>query len=264
MKSPIRYYGGKGGMLKEIIKYFPDVLSYKIYLEAFGGGGSLLFGKEISPIEIYNDLEENVYSLFKTISNPDEFKKFKEKADLCYFSRKIRDEFEKDLKSNKLDTFDRAFKYWYVNRTSYSGSGGFSVNTSVRRGISKSTSDLLATVENLPNIHNRLSTTVIENKNGILLVEKYSNEDTFMYLDPPYYPSTRTPAKYKCDMTCDDHKNLIDILLKTKAKVLLSGYDNEQYERLCIKGWERIDFNVNTITNKRVPKKKIESLWKNY
>lgn len=37
MNSPIRYFGGKNGMAKKILKYFPKEGSYKTYIEPFGG-----------------------------------------------------------------------------------------------------------------------------------------------------------------------------------------------------------------------------------
>ncbi len=264
MNSPIKYYGGKGGMSKEILKHFPDTIGYKVYVEAYGGGASLLFKKEISPIEIYNDIEEDVYSLFKTLSNEESFLRFKALADLCYLSRQLREEYLEDLKKDSLTIVERAFRYWYVNRTSYCGSGGFVINSSVRRTMSKSTSDMLSTVENLENIHQRLSRVAIENINGLKLIKKYDKEEVFAYLDPPYHPETRTPAKYKCDMTAEEHRELVNFLLETKTRILLSGYDNEDYQRLENDGWTKIDFIVNTVTSKRVPKQKTEFLWKNY
>jgi DNA adenine methylase len=264
LNSPIRYYGGKGGMKYDIIEHFPKKDLYDVYLEPFGGGASVLFALEPCSAEIYNDLEENVYSLFKVISDPALFVQFKQICDLCYVSRQLREEYEKDLKKSDLTIVQRAFRYWYVNRTSYSGSGGFSINISPRRGMSKSTSDFLSTVENLENIHQRLSRVVIEHTDAFNLIKKYDNEKVFMYLDPPYFPSTRIGGKYKCDMTTEQHKSLVDILIGCKSKIALSGYDNVEYKRLVDTGWKKIDFDWNTIDSKRSPRIKVESIYVNY
>ena len=48
--------------LKIIVENFPEPVTYDI--EAYGGGASVLFsldGDNIRPIEIYNDLNQNVY-----------------------------------------------------------------------------------------------------------------------------------------------------------------------------------------------------------
>jgi len=41
MNAPIKYFGGKGTMFNEIIKYFPDPSTYNTYIEPFGGSYSI-------------------------------------------------------------------------------------------------------------------------------------------------------------------------------------------------------------------------------
>ena len=65
MNSIIRYFGGKNGMAKNILEYFPNKGSYNTYIEPFGGSfGVALHNPNIPTNEIYNDLDHNVYSLF--------------------------------------------------------------------------------------------------------------------------------------------------------------------------------------------------------
>jgi len=266
MKSPIKYFGGKGGMFKEILEHFPNTDDYQIYVEPFGGSASILFQKQPSPVEIYNDLEENVYSLFKVISDKKLFEEFKNKCDLTFYSRQLREEFKRELLDENLSLVDRAYRYFYVNRSSLNGIGGFSLSVSyVRRNMSKSVSDFLSAIDRLGDIHNRLSSVIIENKDAIELIEKYDRHDAFFYLDPPYHHSTRTITRYKEDMGEEAQLKFIDVLLSIKkAKVLLSGYDCELYNKLCDNGWERVDFTVKAQSGNRTSKTKVESLWKNY
>ena len=66
MQTPIKYFGGKNLMFKNIIKHFPSPDTYNSYIEPFGGSYAIgLRLNPIPPIEIYNDLEQNVYSLYK-------------------------------------------------------------------------------------------------------------------------------------------------------------------------------------------------------
>ena len=265
LKSPVKYYGGKGNGVREIIHaHFPPNYSYDIYLEPFGGSASVLLLKEQSGIEIYNDLESNAYSLFKVISDKTLFPAFKEKCDLALYSRQLWNEYKQDLKGD-ITLLDRAFKYFYVNRTSFNGHGGFSVSTSIRRNMSKSTSDFLSTIDGLRQLHNRLSSVVIENTDGIELIKKWDKDRVFMYLDPPYHAITRSSARYTIDMNDAQQKELIDTLLGfKKTKVLISGYDCVEYKRLTDNGWEMTEFKVNTQDTKQKPKTKTEFLWKNY
>jgi len=176
IRSCIRYFGGKGGMYKEIIAHFPDKDTYDTYLEPFGGGASILFQKEITPIEIYNDLEENVYSLFKVLSDSKKFKEFQKRCDTVYYSKQIRDEFKADLLKDDLSMVDRAFRFFYVNRSSINSIGGFSAILVVRRGMSKCVSDMLSAIEGLPAVHQRLSRVIIENRDGVHLINKYTHK----------------------------------------------------------------------------------------
>ena len=73
---PIKYFGGKNGMKKVIYEYFPPNDSYDTYIEPFGGSYGVGIGMENLPkVEIYNDLNKNVYSLYKVINDNDLFEK---------------------------------------------------------------------------------------------------------------------------------------------------------------------------------------------
>jgi len=266
MNSLIRYYGGKGnGLGKTILNYFPNNYQNMKYLEPFGGSGALLFIKEQSPVEIYNDLEKNVYSLFKVITDKNLFQEFKEKCDLTYYSKDILDEFRESIKHDNLSILDRAYKYFIINRTAYNGVGGFSAALIVRRNMSKSISDYLSTVDRLPEIHQRLSKVLVHNTDGVELIKKYDKPNWFFYLDSPYHQDTRTDARYKIDMDNSEQKEYINTLLNIKnAKCLVSGYDCEEYERLVENGWTKISWEVNAQSSKRESKTKTETIWKNY
>ena len=84
LRSPVRWYGGKGNMVKKLLKLIPE---HKIYVEVFGGGASLLFAKEPSPIEIYNDIDEGLVNFFRVLRDPEKFGKFYAKAVLTPYSR---------------------------------------------------------------------------------------------------------------------------------------------------------------------------------
>ena len=257
MKSPIKYYGGKSYMTDIILNHFPK--EYDIYVEGFGGGASILFNKSPSSIEIYNDLGENVYSLFKVLSDKDMFFRLKEKLDLSFYSSQLRTEYKELLKKSDISLEDRAYYFIYVNRTSFNGVGGFSTTLISRRNMSKSTSDYLSMIDKLPEIHNRLSSVIIEHRDIFDLLEKYNKENVFMYLDPPYVKETRLSNQtYECEMTDEQHKELCERLLDFKGKVLLSGYDNEIYKILDGK------FTKTSFESPNSGSSAIETLWKNY
>jgi DNA adenine methylase len=264
MNSPIKYFGGKGTMFNNIIEHFPNKDEYDFYIEPFGGSYSVGLKKEPCSVEIYNDMEQNVYSLYKVLSDPQKFKSFKEKCDLVLYSDDIRKEFKEKLKEDNLDLIDRAFYFFYVNRTSHNGVGGFSMNTYIRRSMSKSVSDFLSCIDRLPELHDRLSKVIISNTDGIELIRKHDNPRTLIYCDPPYEQSTRTSTRYKVDMDRSGHLEFLDVVMNSKSKILISGYDCELYDILEKNGFTKINFEVKTISGNFTPKTKIETLWKNY
>lgn len=262
--TPIKYFGGKNTCWKKIIEYFPNNTEYDTYIEPFGGSYSM--GLKIDPIpavEIYNDLEQNVYSLYKVLSDKDLYPKFKEMCDLAIYSDDVRREY-KDLLKGDLHIIYRAFYFFYVNRTSHNGVGGFSVNPIIRRGMSKSISDFLSCIDRMPELHERLSRVIVSNTDGIELIKKYNRSNVFFYLDPPYEQSTRTSTRYPVDMDREQQKSLLSAVIESNAKILISGYECELYEELVQNGFEKISFEVKTIGGDFKPKTKTETLWKNY
>jgi DNA adenine methylase len=262
MNSPIKYYGGKGTMFKNIIEHFPPINSYNTYIEAFGGSFSVGLKKEPTEIEIYNDLEKNVYSLYKVLGDPELFILFKEKCDLYPYSEDFRYEFKLKLKEQDLSLVDRAFYYFYVNRTSHNGVGGMSLNLISRRKMAKSVSDYLSAIDRLYELHQRLSKVIILNRDGIELIKKYNTPNVFHYLDIPYEQSTRTSARYTVDADNDVQDRFLQACIESESKLLISGYNCERYSILEKNGFERIDFEVKTISGNFKPKTKVESLWK--
>ena len=43
-----------------------------------------------------------------------------------------------------------------------------------------------------------------------------------MYLDPPYILGTRSGKQYKYEMTDSEHEDMLKLVLKSKAKIMIS------------------------------------------
>ena len=257
-KSPIHYYGGKFYMTDIIISHFPK--KYNLYIEGFGGGASVLLAKTDYGPEIYNDLGSNVYSLFKCLSDEKMFNELKTKLDVTYYSRDIFNQFREELLRNDLSVVDRAYRYFCISRMAFNGVGAFAVNFVCRNNMCKSVSSFISAIDGLPELHQRLSRVIVENRDIFELIEKYDNNDVFWYLDPPYLADTRTSStKYECEMTDEDHMKFVDVLLKSKSKFLISGYDHKIYDKLVENGWNKFTFQSPNVNSDRT-----ECLWYNY
>lgn len=81
----------------------------------------------------------------------------------------------------------------------------------------------------------------------------------FIYLDPPYLPTTRRCSViYRHECTWSDHEDLLGVLLNLPCRAMISGYGSDLYtERLH--GWHELTFRTGSHGCARV-----ESVWLNY
>jgi DNA adenine methylase len=238
-KSPISWYGGKYYMANKIIELFPE---HKTFVEVFGGAGHIIFKKQKSQIEIYNDMHEGLYLFFKYLRDNELRDNLIGNIQLTPYSRQEFDE-SKDW-MNEDNEFEKVRKFYVRTMQAVGGNGGWSYTKSKsRRGMSQAVSRWLGNVENnLIDVIERLTELQIERLDYKKCIEKYDNTDTFFYMDPPYFPDTRNMNKgYQHEMTISEHEELIDLLKRIEGKVILSGYQNNVYNKLKDHGWMEVE-----------------------
>lgn len=100
----------------------------------------------------------------------------------------------------------------------------------------------------------------IEHMDALRLIRRYNTPDALIYCDPPYVRSTRKSGKlYSCEMTNDDHQELLEIITHSQAKVVISGYECDLYSDY-LKHWNKYVTEVRT-TSAEVAH---EVIWTNY
>ena len=87
--------------------------------------------------------------------------------------------------------------------------------------------------------------------------KKYSQ--VFMYLDPPYMLGTRSGKQYMHEMTDAEHEELLQMILQSRAKIMISGYETDMYNDY-LSGWEKRQFSSCAEHGKP----RIETVWMNY
>jgi DNA adenine methylase len=264
VKSPLRWTGGKFYIADWIVSLIPK---HNVYVEPFFGAGWVFFTKPRSKIEVINDIDDRVYALFKVLSDEELFQRFIEKIWFVGASEKLYYEMLERLKTGDLDLVDKAVAFLYVNRFAYSGNLSESFLICRDQNVAMYYENLKKV---LVAIHKRLRGVLVLNRDWKDVVKKYDCEDVVVYLDPPYVLGTRPNSEgiYVHELSDEEHEELVDICLRLKSKVILSGYKNKIYERLEEKGWVRLDKEVSlasvVVLNGQERPKRVESVWLNY
>ena len=83
-RPPLRYHGGKWRIAPWIIGQLPE---HDAYVEVFGGAAGVLLRKPRSPIEVYNDLDNQVVNFFTVVRCRGTCAELARAVDLTPFSR---------------------------------------------------------------------------------------------------------------------------------------------------------------------------------
>ena len=265
MRSPVRWYGGKGQMVAKLLPLLPP---HTTYVEPFGGGASLLFAKAPAPVEIYNDVDSGVVNFYRVLRNPALFAEFVRLVQLTPYSREEWEAYRVTWAA-EIDPVQRAAKWFVWVRQRFGGGGqtrgGWQlVVTDTTGGIASNVQRWLAAVEGLPAVHERLCRVEIEHQDWRGILAQYDTPDTLFYCDPPYIQETRGQHRYAHELTLADHMDLVNALLGLQGMVVLSGYAHPIYAPLEAAGWARQDWAVacNTVeTGSETRPARVESVW---
>ena len=245
MRSIITYYGGKGYSWRRIVPYFPP---HHTYVEPFGGAANVLLNKPPSPVEVYNDIDSNLVTIFRVLrDHPDELRRALE---LTPYSR---EEYVRCLGPlDGLDDVEKARRLIVRYRQVFGGRGqqatpgqwSYAVAAS-SRGMAGAVSKWLSTIDAvLPAVVERFRRVQIENLPWQEIIRRYDTPETLFYCDPPYLLSTRNGhVGYEYEMTVEEHRELAEVLNSVKGHVVLSGYASPEYDEWYA-GWERIEFDA--------------------
>ena len=245
-KPFIKWVGGKGQLLPEISKLYPAELGKTInkYAEIFIGGGAVLFDilskyrldevyisdKNLELINTYKTIRDNVDILIKSLKEMENQYVPMNNEDRKVFYYEKRSEYN-NLKINiEENNIRKAALFIFLNKTCFNGL--YRVNKkgeyNVPMGAYKNPK--ICDEENLKNVSLALKNVKIiyadyrESKDFI-------DDNTFVYIDPPYRPLNITSSftSYTENDFSDKEQielaQYIDILNEKGAKVVISNSD---------------------------------------
>jgi DNA adenine methylase len=243
----VKWAGGKGQLLKEIQKIYPAGLGkiYTKYAEPFVGGGAVLFdilskytlqeiyisdiNKElISTYTVIRDYLEDLSILLKMFHNEYnslnlEMRKkyYYEKRDLYNFIK---------INKNKNTEIKCAALFIFLNKTCFNGLYRVNVNGIFNVPMGTYKNPLIYDSVNLHNISRKLQNVYITCRD-YRDSDKFIDEKTFVYFDPPYRPITETSnfTAYT-EKLFDDNAQIeladyVDYLSSKGAKIIVSNAD---------------------------------------
>lgn len=262
MRAVFRYPGSKWSIAEWIISHFPDGYENMVYLEPFLGSGAVFFNKRPGIVETINDLDGDVVNLFYVLrERPEDLKRVLE---LTPYSR---EEYDKSFEDCE-DPLEKARRFMVKTTQAIGaklghGKCGWRNHKSMKIGgtackwggitetIDAAASRLRGTTTNL---------VQIEHMDAFRLIERYNTPEALIYIDPPYVRSSRkSGALYRHEMTDEDQKRLLELIVKSRAKIIISGYDNELYKK-ALDSWQ-IDSTMSQTTSSKMA---CEKIWMNY
>lgn len=248
IKSPLRYPGGKSKAINQIAAYLPD--SFSEFREPFVGGGSVfIYLKQKFPnLKIWiNDLNRELFLFWKHAQShlPQLVEEIRCVKDKYTNGRLLFEELTR-ININNLSDFDRAVRFFVLNRITFSGtveSGGFSEEAFLKRFTYSS-------IDRLEKLEKILTAGIKITNLDYREVLQADGKDIFIFLDPPYFAAKKSKlyGKYGDLHTSFEDQRFAKLIMECHQLWLIT-YDNspeirENFQSANIFEWE-LQYGMN-------------------
>ena len=258
MNAILKYPGAKWRIAEWIIE---NMIEHHSYVEPYFGSGAVFFNKQASNIETINDLDGEVVNFFEVIRDMPE--KLAAKIYMTPYSRAVYENVYKEPCNYNQSKLDRALRFCIKINMSH----GFRCNSKVgwKNDIQgREAAYTLKSWNKIPDLimkaAARLKEVQIEQRPAIEVIRRFNSPKCLIYCDPPYLLKTRNSSKqYNFEMSDKDHEDLLNTVLESKSKIIISGYESDLYND-ALKNWrKKIGFSITQSMRKAK-----EVIWMNY
>jgi DNA adenine methylase len=241
---PFRYAGGKYYALR-ILRPFWEAVDHDEYREPLVGGGTVFFAKRKVEHCWLNDIDSNLMTTYRVMADPELRLKLVESLAREIASPERHAQVRESIPRND---FEIAVKYYYLNRTSFSGKmrapyWGYRPKRSLPPN---------RWYERIIPCGKKLQGVKLTNDDfSRVITAPPMGKRVLMYIDPPYYQA-RQENHYAFPFDMADHVKLAKLLQDTDFRFFLSYDDCESVRALYswaqihpIKFYYRIDNSRN-------------------
>lgn len=226
INSPFRYAGGKFYARKLILEHLPE---HTVYAEPFAGGASIFFAKPKVKSNVLNDADKELMNCYIQIQ------KNVEPLIGLLSGLAATKELHAYYKNEYVPSSDleRAFRWYYLNRTSYSGIMN-PVNCYWGYG-DKYSMQPKNWPDHLRKCSAKLQGVKLTNADFGKTISQVP-DGSFLFVDPPYYNADQDKF-YTHSFTLEDHERLAGLLKHHSHRIkFLLTYDNSP-EVLDLYSW---------------------------
>jgi DNA adenine methylase len=245
LKTCLRYPGGKSRAVAKMDPYFPDLRDYDEFREPFLGGGSVAIHitKKYPSLDIWvNDLYEPLVNFWQQLQMfgtelKDHLLHFKSACPDPESARGLFDISKTILEDPNTGNFERAVRFYIVNKCSFSG---LTASSSFSPQASNSNFSIRG-IEKLPEYSNLIEKWRITNYSYDYLMD--GDKGAFMYLDPPYDIKDNLYGNKGSMHKGFDHDKFAADCDANNMDQLVS-YNSDQLVKDRFKNWNAAEFDL--------------------
>jgi DNA adenine methylase len=264
MSTAFGYFGSKKRLAVELCSQLPP---HNAWVEMFCGSAALTLAKPPAPIEIINDLDNEIVNFFEQLRENE-----KALCRLIALTPYAREELHRArTPQSKPSNLERARCFLVSSMMAINGvfgeeRGGFSYSDSYARDNREARVNRWYNLpERISKAAERLRSVRVENKDAKELLKQYLHRPaTLVYLDPPYL-ADRTNGYNHDENNPEFHRALLKLASRAHCMIFISGYANDLYEGLLTRkaGWSRRTIEATTRDSSGQIHKRTEVVWMN-
>lgn len=220
----IPWLGGKRRLADYIIPRFP---AHECYVEVFAGGAALYFLRPPAPVEVINDINGELITLYRVVQN--HLEEFVRQFKWALSSREVF-KWAQMTHPETLTDIQRAARFYYLQHQAFGGRVE-SQSWGTATTAPAPTVNLLRLEETLSAAHLRLHRAYIERLDWQECIERYDRSHTLFYLDPPYWDT----EGYGLPFEWPQYEAMARIVRGIKGKAVISINDHPRV-RDCFAG----------------------------